>query len=208
MAASRPILPAGMREFFLTPQAAAVERYSPVLYAAARVHYTDSRRGVDVVRDVRATVPISDGAVAVDWDAARDERSGSRKPGERSAVVGSVRAAARCGPRPAPLCRVAARLRALDRAQPAAAVVGSAVTEADLATRRERARLPHPPATGRAREPGCERRNAARPLRRPARAGDGQAQSCGAGGCARAAADQDNSRRRPPCRSAQRCSVR
>jgi hypothetical protein len=70
----RPVLPAGIREFFLGPGGAA--HYSPVLYGAARVHYTDARRGVDTVSDVQVTVAIADGAVAVDWEQAVD-RTGS-----------------------------------------------------------------------------------------------------------------------------------
>jgi hypothetical protein len=68
-ASTRPILPAGVREFFM-PGAGAGVNYSPVLYGAARVHYTDARRGIDVVTDLQATVPITDGAVPVDWDQA------------------------------------------------------------------------------------------------------------------------------------------
>jgi hypothetical protein len=41
-----------------------------MLYGSALVHYTDSRRGVDVSSVVHAVTPITDGAVAVDWDAA------------------------------------------------------------------------------------------------------------------------------------------
>jgi hypothetical protein len=67
----RPILPAGIREFFVVGEEGPAT-LAPVLYGAARVHYTDARRGVDVVSDVQATVAITDGAVAVDWEHAVD----------------------------------------------------------------------------------------------------------------------------------------
>jgi hypothetical protein len=66
-AADKPVLPAGINEFFLPSPATA---YEPVLYGSARVQYTDSRRGIDVTTDVHASTPITDGAVAVDWDGA------------------------------------------------------------------------------------------------------------------------------------------
>ena len=65
----RPVLPAGVRDMFV-PAPGAVSRYVPVLYGAARVHYTDARKGVDEARDVYATVPVDEGPVPVDWAAA------------------------------------------------------------------------------------------------------------------------------------------
>jgi hypothetical protein len=41
-----------------------------MLYGSARVQYTDAKRGIDVTTDVHAVTPITDGAVAVDWDGA------------------------------------------------------------------------------------------------------------------------------------------
>jgi hypothetical protein len=34
------------------------------------LQYTDTKRGIDVTSDVHAVTPITDGAVAVDWDEA------------------------------------------------------------------------------------------------------------------------------------------
>jgi hypothetical protein len=40
------------------------------LLGAARIHYRDARLGIDEVRDVAVVAPITEGAVAVDWDQA------------------------------------------------------------------------------------------------------------------------------------------
>jgi hypothetical protein len=68
-AAGKPVLPAAVREFYL-PTAGTVTRLTPVLYGAARVHYTDTKRNIDTVQDLHVTVPFGDGAVAIDWDRA------------------------------------------------------------------------------------------------------------------------------------------
>ena len=44
--------------------------YQPMLLGASQVRVSDSKAGVDVTQDVTMLVPISDGAVAVDWDRA------------------------------------------------------------------------------------------------------------------------------------------
>ena len=59
-----------MQEYFLRGDGRPASEYSPVLYGAARVRYTDTKRGIDVVRPVYAVVSISEGPVAVDWDKA------------------------------------------------------------------------------------------------------------------------------------------
>ena len=64
---SKPVLPANVPEFYL-PADGTVTEYMPVLYASARVHYTDTKRGIDTVEDLRVTVPFSDGAVPIDWE--------------------------------------------------------------------------------------------------------------------------------------------
>jgi hypothetical protein len=65
---SRPVLPAGIRELYLPADGSGATRYVPVLYGAARVQYTDMRKGLDQTVDVQAITPLGDGAVAVDWD--------------------------------------------------------------------------------------------------------------------------------------------
>ena len=46
--------------------------YQPMLLGAAQVRVSDSKAGVDVTQDVTVLAPISDGAVAVDWDHAME----------------------------------------------------------------------------------------------------------------------------------------
>ena len=63
------MLPAGITEYFL-PSPVAPAAYEPVLYGSALVHYTDVKRGIDVAAPVQAITPVTDGALAVSWDAA------------------------------------------------------------------------------------------------------------------------------------------
>ena len=71
-AQDKPVLPAGISEYFLPDPggSTADPYYEPVLYGSALVQYTDARRGVDVSSVVHAVTPITDSAVAVDWEAA------------------------------------------------------------------------------------------------------------------------------------------
>jgi len=46
--------------------------YQPMLLGASQVRVSDSKAGVDVTQDVTMLAPISDGAVAVDWDHAME----------------------------------------------------------------------------------------------------------------------------------------
>jgi hypothetical protein len=68
-ATSRPVLPAGIREVFLTGDPGSAE-YTPVLYGAARIHYADTKRGIDHTESLQVVTPLGTGAVAADWDAA------------------------------------------------------------------------------------------------------------------------------------------
>jgi len=68
---AKPAVPAGIREYFIKGDAN-TSAYRPVLYGAARIHYTDARRGVDVVRSLQAAVPFSEGAIPIDWQSADD----------------------------------------------------------------------------------------------------------------------------------------
>jgi hypothetical protein len=65
---SKPVVPAGVREYFLKGSGFPATAYRPVLYGAARIHYSDARRGVDVVRSLQAAVPFAEGAVPIDWE--------------------------------------------------------------------------------------------------------------------------------------------
>ena len=66
---AKQVLPANVREFYL-PADGSVSEFLPVLYGSARVHYTDTKRGIDTVEDLHVTVPFTDGAVAIDWERA------------------------------------------------------------------------------------------------------------------------------------------
>jgi len=68
----KPPVPAGVREYFLRGDGGVPAAYRPVLYGAARIRYTDARRGIDTVRSLQAAVPFRPGAIAVDWDHAND----------------------------------------------------------------------------------------------------------------------------------------
>ncbi|HSL06302.1 MAG TPA: ATP-binding protein [Nitrospiraceae bacterium] len=70
--ASRPMLPPDVPQHFIPvrgsqPSGTALT-YQPMLLGAAQVRVSDSKADVDVTQDVIALAPISDGAVAVDWD--------------------------------------------------------------------------------------------------------------------------------------------
>ena len=69
---TKPTVPAGVREYFLKGSGAEASAYRPVLYGAARIHYTDTRRGVDLVRSLQAAVPFAEGVIPIDWQNADD----------------------------------------------------------------------------------------------------------------------------------------
>ena len=68
----QPSVPAGVREYFLPADGGVATAYKPVLYGAARIHYTDTRRGVDVARSLQAAVPFVTGPIPIDWEHADD----------------------------------------------------------------------------------------------------------------------------------------
>jgi hypothetical protein len=69
-AAGKPVLPVGVQDYYLRGEGGTPTEYAPVLYGAARVRYTDPKRGVDVIRPIYAVVEMSTGPVPVDWDKA------------------------------------------------------------------------------------------------------------------------------------------
>ena len=71
-AASRPIVPPDVPQFFSPDATGGKVPLTPVLYGAANVRFLDSKSKIDVTKLVTWTTPISDGAVAVDWDAAAE----------------------------------------------------------------------------------------------------------------------------------------
>jgi hypothetical protein len=72
--ASRPMLPPDVPQQFIpirgTQPSGSTLVYQPMLLGASQVRMSDSKAGVDVTQDLTLLVPISDGAVAVDWDRA------------------------------------------------------------------------------------------------------------------------------------------
>ena len=97
-AAEKPVLPAGVTEYFL-PSPVAPAAYEPVLYGSALVQYTDTKRGIDLTAAVQATTPVTDGALAVSWDAASlvdvPPDSLARAAANAAARFGALPAAAR-----------------------------------------------------------------------------------------------------------------
>jgi hypothetical protein len=65
-ASPKPIVPATVPEYFLGGGTAA--QWRGVLYGAARIHYTDSKLGIDTTQDLQVTAAFMDGPVPVDWD--------------------------------------------------------------------------------------------------------------------------------------------
>jgi hypothetical protein len=91
------VLPNGINEYFLPSPAATA--YEPVVYGSARVQYTDTKRGIDVTAAVHAMTPITDGAVAVEWEGASatdvSPDALTKSPASPAARFGVLPAAAR-----------------------------------------------------------------------------------------------------------------
>ena len=69
-AAPKPLLPAGITELYFPVTGQPAQAWSPVLYGAARVQYTDAKRGIDETVDVQAFTPFAQGVVPIDWEQA------------------------------------------------------------------------------------------------------------------------------------------
>jgi hypothetical protein len=69
-AAGRPVVPPEVPQFFSPEAAGGPAPLTPVVYASANVRFVDTKLKLDATRLVCWTTPISDGAVAVEWDAA------------------------------------------------------------------------------------------------------------------------------------------
>jgi hypothetical protein len=70
--ATKPIVPAGIEEYVLPGDSGSLREYAPVLYGAARVQYTDMKRGIDVTRSVQVIVSFTNGPIPVDWERAEE----------------------------------------------------------------------------------------------------------------------------------------
>ncbi len=102
-AGSRPVVPPGIDQYFIPDAAAgradvAPPVYAPVILGAARVGFTDTKLGIDESRDILYGAPVSDGAVAVDWQNARRLEASSndlrREPASADATFEALPAAA------------------------------------------------------------------------------------------------------------------
>ncbi|HXQ76956.1 MAG TPA: hypothetical protein VN797_02050, partial [Gemmatimonadaceae bacterium] len=65
-----PVVPPGIEQFFIPRAATGGSRppvYSPVVLAAVRIGFSDTKLGVDEARDIVYAAPVGDGPVAVDW---------------------------------------------------------------------------------------------------------------------------------------------
>ena len=71
---SRPMLPPDIPQHFVPLRGTKPDGselvYSPMLLGSSQIRFSDSKSGVDTTQDVTVLTPISDGAVAVDWDKA------------------------------------------------------------------------------------------------------------------------------------------
>lgn len=65
---SRPVLPPDVPQFFLPFRGSGKPSYEPVILGAADVHFTDPKLGVDELRKVLVSAPVTASAVAVDWE--------------------------------------------------------------------------------------------------------------------------------------------
>ncbi|MEP6959225.1 MAG: ATP-binding protein, partial [Nitrospirota bacterium] len=74
--ASRPMLSPDVPQQFIPIRSVqptgSLLVYQPMLLGGAQVRFSDSKAGVDVTRDVTVLAPITDGAVAVEWDHAAE----------------------------------------------------------------------------------------------------------------------------------------
>jgi hypothetical protein len=69
---AKPVVPAGIEEYVIPSDGGAAVEYAPVLYGAARVHYTDAKRGIDISRTLQVAVSFASGPIPVDWDRAEE----------------------------------------------------------------------------------------------------------------------------------------
>ncbi|MBX3350854.1 MAG: ATP-binding protein [Nitrospira sp.] len=72
--ASRPMLPPDVPQHFVPLRGSKPDGselvYAPMLLGASQIRFFDSKSGVDTMQDVTALAPITEGAIAVDWDKA------------------------------------------------------------------------------------------------------------------------------------------
>ena len=73
-ATARPVLPPDVPQHFVPIRGAKPEGselvYAPMLLGSSQVRYADSKTRIETMQDVTVLVPITEGAVTVDWDRA------------------------------------------------------------------------------------------------------------------------------------------
>ncbi len=69
---ARPIVPPDVPQQFIPLRGSKPEGselvYAPMLLGASQIRFSDTKSGIDQTQDVTVLVPMTDGAVAVDWD--------------------------------------------------------------------------------------------------------------------------------------------
>lgn len=68
--ASAPVLPPDVPQYFVPLQSRGEAVYQPRLLAGAQVQFREPKAGIDELRELLVAVPLSDSAVAINWDAA------------------------------------------------------------------------------------------------------------------------------------------
>lgn len=71
-AGARPVLPPDVPQYFLPYRGSGAPIYEPVILGAAEVHFDDLKLGVNEVRRVLVTAPLSASAAGVDWERCAD----------------------------------------------------------------------------------------------------------------------------------------
>lgn len=69
---ARPMLPPDVPQYFMpvrgTKPADSELVYAPMLLGSSQIRFTDSKSAIDTMQDINVLAPITEGAVAVDWD--------------------------------------------------------------------------------------------------------------------------------------------
>jgi len=69
---SRPILPPDVPQHFVPLRSSKPDGselvYAPMLLGSSQVRFSDTKSGLDMMQDVTVLTPLTEGAVAVDWD--------------------------------------------------------------------------------------------------------------------------------------------
>ena len=72
--AARPMLPPDVPQHFVPLRGSKSDGselvYAPMLLGVSQIHFSDAKSGVETTQDVTAVTPMTDGAIAVDWDKA------------------------------------------------------------------------------------------------------------------------------------------